>query len=313
MTERKKSKVLLIVGPTASGKTRLSLQIARRCGGEIVSADSRQVYRYMDIGTAKPTPQELAFVPHHCIDIKDPDAFFSAGEYGRMARRIIDDILARGHTPIVVGGSGLYLRALVDGVFAGNYRDTALRNKLNEQAREEGLAFLYHRLCAVDPESCRKIHPNDQKRIVRALEVYEISGEPISRIQAKQTEPAGFDACFWGLRWPRQVLYRRVNDRVEAMVRAGLVEEVQKLRQMGYGLEYNSLNSVGYKEVFDYLDGRATLEKTVRLVQQNTRRFTKKQLTWFRKDSRIRWIDLEEPVNWDDIAQYILNSDAFSA
>ena len=270
-------------------------------GGEIVSADSRQVYRHMDIGTAKPSPEEREKIPHHCIDIRDPDEFFSAGEYGKLARRIVSEILTRGRLPIVVGGSGLYIRALVDGVFSGDFRDPVLRMKLNRQADEMSLECLYDRLRQIDPVAAQKIHPNDRKRIVRALEVCELSGRPVSKIQEEKTEPADFVPEFWGLRWPREVLYRRIEERVDRMMDAGLVKEVERLLGNGYGPELNSLDSVGYKEVFGYLDGNTTLAETVALIKQNTRRFAKKQMTWFRRDRRIQWIDVEEPVDCDGV------------
>jgi len=300
--------VLLIVGPTASGKTRLSIGVAEKCGGEIVSADSRQVYRYMDIGTAKPTMVERKTVPHYCIDIQNPDESFSAGEYGILARRIVAEILARGRIPIVVGGSGLYIRALVDGVFFGDYKDRDLRERLKRQAEEEGLDDLYNQLSGVDPAAAQKIHPNDSRRIIRALEVYELSGKPMTRVQEEKTEPADFIPQFWGLDWPREVLYQRIERRVDEMVQSGLIQEVERLKGMGFGLRYNSLDSVGYKEVFDYLGGSILFDEMVDLIKRNTRRFAKKQLTWFRRDSRIRWIELREPVDWDEIAQRCLNS-----
>ena len=300
--------VLFIVGPTASGKTQLSIQVTKKCIAEIVSADSRQVYRYMDIGTDKPTASERKTVPHHCIDIRDPDDYFSAGEYGKLTRGIISEIFLRSRLPIVVGGSGLYIRALVDGVFAGNYRDASIREKLKRRADEEGLAALYRRLSDIDPDAVKKIHPNDKRRIMRALEVYEISGQPISRIQATKTEAADFLPVFWGLRWPREVIYKRIEERVDRMVDSGLVQEVKRLRGMGYGLQNNSLHSVGYKEIVDHVEGRTTLQEAVQLIKQNTRRFAKKQLTWFRQDDRIQWIDVQEPIDWNVLAQTVLIS-----
>ncbi len=300
--------VLFIVGPTASGKTRLSLQVTKKCKAEIVSADSRQVYRYMDIGTDKPAASERETVPHHCIDIRDPDDYFSAGEYGKLARKIIAEIFSRYRLPVVVGGSGLYIRALVDGVFAGNYRDASIRAKLKSQADKEGLEALYRRLSEIDPDAVEKIHPNDKRRIIRALEVYEISDQPISQIQATKTEPADFQSVFWGLRWPREVIYRRIEERVDRMVDSGLVQEVKKLWDMGYGLQNNSLHSVGYKEIVDHLDGRTTLQEAVHLIKQNTRRFAKKQLTWFRQDDRIQWIDVQEPIDWNALTETVLAS-----
>jgi len=301
-------RVLFIVGPTASGKTRLSLHVTKKCKAEIVSADSRQVYRYMDIGTDKPVASEREAVPHHCIDIRDPDDYFSAGEYGKLARGIISEIFLRSNLPIVVGGSGLYIRALVDGVFEGNYRDASIREKLKRRADKEGLEALYRRLSEIDPDAVEKIHPNDKRRIIRALEVYEISGQPISRIQATKTEPADFLPVFWGLRWPREVIYRRIEERVVRMVDSGLVQEVKKLRDMGYGLQNNSLHSVGYKEIVDHLEDRTTLQEAVHLIKQNTRRFAKRQLTWFRQDERIQWIDVQEPVDWNVLAETVLAS-----
>ena len=302
-----KKQVLLLVGPTASGKTRLSLEIAEKCNGEIVSADSRLVYRQLDIGTAKPTLRERKSIPHHCIDIKDPDEFFSAGEYGKFGRRVVAEIHSRDRLPIVVGGSGLYIEALVDGLFSGDYRSAELREKLKLRAEDEGLDVLYNRLCGVDPDSAQKIHPNDQKRIIRALEMYELSGEPMSRIQKEKTESADFIPLFRGLRWARETIYHRIEERVDKMIESGLIDEVRRLREQGYGSQYNSLDSVGYKEVFACLDGLASLEETVDLIKQNTRRFAKKQITWFRRDSRIQWIDVQEPVDWDGLAQRILN------
>jgi len=261
----------------------------------------------MDIGTAKPSLQQRREIVHHCIDIKNPDEFFSAGEYGRLARKIVDDIFSRKNFPIVVGGSGLYIRALVDGVFVGNYRDSALRHRLKMEAEEKGILSLHKKLSEVDSAAAQKIHPNDSKRIIRALEVYELSGKPISTIQKEKTKPADFVPIFWGFHWKREILYKRIEKRVDEMIQSGLVEEVKKLKEMGFDARYNSLDSVGYKEVFDYLKGEITLDEAIDLIKRNTRKFAKKQLTWFRQDSRINWINLDEPANWNDVAHQVLH------
>ena len=274
--------------------------------GEIVSADSRQVYRCMEIGTAKPARSEMEGVPHHCIDIKNPDESFSAGEYGKLARKIVSEIHSRDRLPIVTGGSGLYIRALVDGMFSVGNRDPELRKKLKKEAEEKGQAALYKRLEKIDPEAAEKIHPNDKKRILRAIEVYEITGQPISVIQKKHTRSSGFAAHFWGLKWPRAVLYQRIDQRADAMLEKGLVEEVKALEAKGWGPELNALDSVGYKEIFACLRGEIEYEEAVALIKRNTRRFAKKQLIWFQRDDRIQWIDMEEPVDWTGIARRIL-------
>jgi tRNA dimethylallyltransferase len=299
--------VLVVVGPTASGKTRLSLSIAKIGDGEIVSADSRQIYRYLEIGTAKPSKNEMEGIPHHCIDIINPDESFSAGAYGKYARHIVSEIHARRHLPIVVGGSGLYIRALVDGIFWEECKDPELREKLKEEAEKKGLNILYQRLCKVDPEAAEKIHTNDKKRIIRALEVYEITGQPISRMQKEKTQPADFSTHFWGLRWPREVLYQRINKRVDTMLEKGLVEEVKQLQSQGLGPALNALDSVGYKEIFAFLQGECSYGEAIEQIKRNTRRFAKKQLVWFRGDRRIRWIDMEAPVDWRGIARQILS------
>jgi len=247
-------------------------------------------------------------IPHHCIDVKDLDEYFSAGEYGKLARKIIQDILKRGKLPIVVGGSGLYIKALIDGLFPGDYRDAKRREQLVERVKKEGLEILYQQLCAVDPIASKKIHSNDLKRIIRALEVYEISGEPISHIQEEMTIPADFVPQFWGLRWKREILYQRINSRVDEMIASGLIREVEQLKVRGYNAQYNSLDSVGYREVFEYLNGKILYQEMIELIKQNTRRMAKKQLTWFTRDPRIEWINLEEPVDWDNIAKKILDT-----
>jgi tRNA dimethylallyltransferase len=297
---------LIVVGPTASGKTGLSLQIAEKTGGEVVSADSRQLYRYMDIGTAKPTVNMIKSVPHHMINILNPDNYFSAGEYAVMARDAIREILSRKKRPIVVGGSGLYIRALVDGVFEGNYRNSIIRARLKSEASESGVDNLYQRLKKVDPQAVQRIYHNDLKRIIRALEVFEITGEPISEIQKLKTKPCDFIPVFWGLRWSREDLIRRIDLRVDQMIADGLVDEVRQLLSKGYMKDLNSMDSVGYKEVFSYLNGDISQDEMVEFIKKNTRRYAKRQMTWFRSDERIQWLDLEEPVDWKALADLVL-------
>lgn len=283
-----------MVGPTAVGKTELSLQLAEMLGGEIVSADSRQVYRYMDIGTAKPDIEQRRRIPHHFIDIRNPDEYYSAGEYGRQARQCIDELLAAGKQPIVVGGSGFYIRALVDGLFAPSCSDPEVKAQLRSRIQKEGLHALYQQLQEVDPITASRLHANDAQRIVRALEVYQLTGKPISSFRRGEETPAAFTPIFIGLTRPRQILYHRIEERVDAMLAAGLVEEVQTLRKMGYGLELNALRTVGYQEVWHYLTGALGYDEMVDAIKLHSRQYAKRQLTWFRRDARIQWFDLEE-------------------
>jgi tRNA dimethylallyltransferase len=304
----RKPGIPILVGPTASGKTDVSLRIAERTSVEILSADSRQVYRHMDIGTAKPSEDERRRVPHHCIDIADPDAVFSAGQYGILARRIVHDILSGNKTALGVGGSGLYIRALVDGIFHGNFRDEEVRRRLSEETDGLGLEAMHRRLRVVDPDAAGRIHVNDRKRIIRALEVCAISGRPLSRLQKEGTEPADFNPLFFGLNWPREVLYDRIERRVDRMMDNGFVDEVRKLKESGYSPAHNALDSVGYREIFQHLDGRINLEETVALIKRNTRRFAKRQMTWFRSDHRIEWIEVSDSKEFERIADRIVHS-----
>lgn len=303
---KKAKEVIIVVGPTASGKTNVSLQLARQIKGEIVSADSRQIYKYMNIGTAKPDPEVLQSIKHHCINIKQPDEFFNAGEYGKLSRSVVKNIFKRHKQPIVVGGSGLYIRALVDGIFAGEYRDVSIREKLEKELSKKGAQALYKRLIQVDPHSAGKIHPHDIKRIIRALEVYEISGKPISSMQEQYTHKGDFIPLFFGLHWPRKLLYQRIEERVDKMMKAGFVSEVEKILDMGYNPELNSLDSLGYKEIISYLRGKLGYSKMVEEIKKNTRRFAKRQLTWFRKEGRTQWIDMHTADDEQEVADEIV-------
>jgi len=290
----KERKILIIVGPTAVGKTELSLQVAEVLHGEIVSADSRQVYRYMDIGTAKPTTEELNRVSHHFINVRDPDQYYSAGEYGREARLCIAGLLHQGIAPVVVGGSGFYLQALVDGLFAPKLSDTQVKEKWRQRIRNEGSEAVFRILEQVDPLTAVRLHPNDTQRVVRALEVYELAGTPVSAFRKGEEIPADFTPVFVGLNRDREALYRRIESRVDAMLQAGLLDEVHTLRDRGWGPDLNALKTVGYQEVFAYFAGAMTYNEMVERIKINSRRYAKRQLTWFRRDDRIHWLDIDK-------------------
>jgi tRNA dimethylallyltransferase len=291
--------LLCILGPTAVGKTELALRIATRIGGEIVSVDSRQIYCRMDVGTAKPSPEQLKLVPHHMIDCVMPDEPFSAADYQRGADKAINQIRQRGNVPILVGGSGMYFRAVVDGLFDGPQTDKLFRQKLRQEAEELGVQYLYDRLRAVDPEAAGNIHHNDLMRIIRALEVYEKSGKRISDLRQQwQSGQARYKFAAFGLIRARNELYERIEVRVDRMMAEGLLDEVRSLSE--YSRDLPSMNCLGYRELLSSLDGQYDLDEAVRLIKRNTRRLAKRQLTWFRKDKRIKWIDLSTCPSPDD-------------
>jgi tRNA dimethylallyltransferase len=299
--------VLAIVGPTASGKSRIALELARRLGAEIISADSRQVYRMLDIGTAKPTSEERACVVHHCIDICDPAEEYNAGMFGEDARAILARLQSEQRRAIVVGGSGLYIRSLIDGLFEGPSKDPRVRLALESFAAKEGPRALWERLRRIDPVTAERHGEIPVRRIIRALEVYELTGIPISEHHRQQARERPFHVVQIALDWPREQLYGRINERARAMIDAGLVDEVRNLRDQGFGIHLNALNSVGYKEVFAYLSGALTEPEMIAAIQQNTRRFAKRQLTWFRADKRIEWIKMNAAANESTIIEKILS------
>jgi tRNA dimethylallyltransferase len=285
------SRLLCIIGPTAVGKTEIAINIAISINAEIVSVDSRQIYRKMDIGTAKPTPEQLKLVPHHIIDCVDPDEYFSVADYQRLADKAIKDIWERGKVPILVGGSGMYFRAVVDGLFDGPDGDKELRKRLKQEAEEYGIQHLYERLEIIDPKAASIIHHNDLLRIIRALEVFELSGNRISDLQQQwKGENPRYNFIAFGLNRPREELYKRIELRIDQMMVDGLLNEVYNLS--GYNRDLQSMNCFGYKEFFDYLDGKYSLDEAIELVKRNTRHYAKRQLTWFKKDKRIKWLDL---------------------
>ena len=302
-----KSPLICIVGPTAAGKTEIAIQIAQRLDAEIVSLDSRQIYREMDIGTAKPTPNQRRAVSHHLIDCVDVDQPFSVAEYQRLADIAIAEIRERSKRVMAVGGAGLYFRGIIDGLFDGPGADAGIRSELQREADEHGNVALHERLRQCDPEAANRIHPNNLVRVIRALEVYELTGKPISALQQqwKMDEPRYSFRAF-GLDMSREVLYRRIENRVDLMVAAGLIEEVKGLLNRGYPRNCVAMQSFGYKELIDYVDGVRTLDEAVALLKQNTRRFAKRQLTWFRNDPRIEWIDTSEFSSIDGIVDNLL-------
>ncbi len=276
--------LVILAGPTGVGKTGLALELADRLQAEIVGADSMQIYRFMDIGTAKPTLEERSRVAHHLIDIRNPDEEYSAADYARDATRAISEIHARGKLPLLVGGTGLYIQAVVYGIFEGPGRDETYRAHLRELAEEYGNFAIYQKLETVDPLTARRLHPNDLVRIIRALEVFHLTGIPISAYQATATTPlAAFAPCFLVLTTERETLYEWIEARVDAMIAAGLVDEVQELLEQGYHADLNSMKSLGYKEIAAFLQGQADLPTAITLIKRNSRRYAKRQLTWFRK------------------------------
>lgn len=299
MTNRFHSPLLAIVGPTASGKTALSILLAKKLCGEIISADSRQIYRYLDIGTAKPTSGELKLAAHHFIDILNPDQYYNAANYGQQARTKIVELLKKNIQPILVGGSGLYVRAVIDGFFEGPGKNSEMREQLENEAHTLGSKILYERLKKVDPISAAKMDSTKVRRIIRALEVYYTIGKPISDLHSTREIKIPFETIQFGIEWDRKALYHRIELRVEWMIENGLIDEVRRLSAKGYSPGVNALNTVGYKEVFGFLDGKISKEEMIRLIKQNTRRYAKRQLTWFRADKRIRWIPVNDETDWN--------------
>ncbi len=288
----KKPKIVIILGPTAVGKTDLALDLASDFGGEIISADSMQVYRYLDIGTSKPTREERERVPHHLIDIVDPDGEFNAALFKGLAEGIIKDRLGE-KTVFVVGGTGLYIRVLTGGIIGGPDKD--LRKNYRDDLEREDPAALYERLRKLDSRAADRIHPHDRVRIVRALEIAELTGEPISERQGQHGfREAKYDSLKIGLYRDREELYRRIDSRAELMVEAGLVDETAKLIDMGYSENNKPLQSLGYKYFIHYIKGKLTLEEALRSMQRDTRHYARRQMTWFRGEADIEWFHPDE-------------------
>jgi len=290
----KKPKIVIILGPTAVGKTGLALDLASAFDGEIISADSMQVYRHLDIGTSKPTREERERVPHHLIDIVDPDGEFSAALFSRQAGGIIGDLHGR-KTVIVAGGTGLYIRALTGGIIEGPGPDEGLRKIFRERLESEDRETLYARLEARDPEAAGRIHPRDGVRIIRALEIAELAGEPISEKQRRHGfREARYECLKVGLYRDRGELYHRIDSRASQMIEAGLVEETEKIICMGYNENVKPLQSLGYKYIIRYIRKELTLEEALKLMQRDTRHYARRQMTWFRGEGDIEWFHPDE-------------------
>lgn len=295
--ENKTRQILTVVGPTAVGKSAIALRLALEFSGEIISCDSMQVYRGFNLGTDKPSPQARKMVPHHLIDIIDPEEQFSAADFARLALEEAEKIIQRGRLPLVVGGTGLYHKALVEGLFPGPGRNQSLRQKLRQEAEKYGLAHLYQKLQNIDPAYASKITPRDSIRIIRALEVYHLTGKPLS-LHFEQTasplQKKGFILHQIGLKLERKELYRRIETRVERMFAQGIVEEVQSLLEKGVSEQVVPFKALGYRQVLKYLKGEISLEEAVQLTKQETRHYAKRQLTWFKKSPGIIWFDAED-------------------
>ena len=294
--------LLVIGGPTASGKSTLAMKISEAISVEIVSADSMQIYRYMDIGTAKPGEKDRSLVPHHMVDIRDPDESFSVGDYVDLARSAVRDVSSRGRLPVMVGGTGLYIRGALGGIFSGPSRDPELRSRLLAlEEREKGA--LYRLLEREDPVSAGRIHGSDTVRIIRALEVRELTGSTISSLQDEHRfSERPFRAEIVCLDPVREELYRWIDERVEEMIRKGLLDEVRSLAESGYERELNSMKGLGYSELMSHLAGEMTFDEAVASIKKNTRRYAKRQLTWFKSEGDVQWEPVKGRAQLDDIA-----------
>lgn len=288
-----KRPLIVLTGPTAAGKTELSLRVAEQYGCEIISADSMQVYKYMDIGSAKIGADEMRGIRHHLIDVLMPEEEFSVYRFVQMAKQAIDEIYSRGKIPLVVGGTGFYIHALLyDAEFTEENSDNELRTRLEALAEEIGPEALHERLREVDPESAGIIHPNNVKRVIRALEFYEQNNRPISQHNEEQrAKESPYDFCYFVLNMDRSVLYDRIEKRVDQMVKNGLKAEVERLRDMGYSRELVSMQGLGYKEYLDHLNGEISEEEAIYRIKRDTRHFAKRQLTWFRRERDVIWLD----------------------
>ena len=302
--------LIILTGPTAVGKTELSIALAKSIGGEIISADSMQVYKYMDIGTAKIRSEEMDGVPHHLIDILEPDVAFNVAMFKDLAKSAVEDIYSRGRIPILVGGTGFYIQALLYDIdFSEEDSDSSIRKELETLAEVKGAAFLHEKLREVDPESAEQIHANNVKRVIRALEYYQLHGEKIStHNETERHKESPYDFLYFVLTHDRQVLYERIEKRIDQMIDHGLISEVDNLLKKGYDNSLVSMQGLGYKELIPYLQKKCTLDEAIYVLKRDTRHFAKRQLTWFRRERNVRWLDKSLVSSDEEILKEILNT-----
>ncbi|MED0948540.1 tRNA (adenosine(37)-N6)-dimethylallyltransferase MiaA [Bacillus mobilis] len=305
MGEVQREKVAVIIGPTAVGKTKLSIDLAKALNGEIISGDSMQIYRTMDIGTAKVTKEEMDGIPHYMVDIKNPEESFSVAEFQERVRKHIREITERGKLPIIVGGTGLYIQSvLFDYQFTDDAGDTIYREQMEQLALERGVEYVHKKLQEVDPESAERIHANNVRRVIRALEIFHTTGEKMSDQLEKQENELLYDVSLIGLTMDREMLYDRINLRVDIMMDQGLLKEVEGLYNSGIR-DCQSIQAIGYKEIYDYFEDRVSLEEAVSQLKTNSRRYAKRQLTWFRNKMDVTWFDVTGGEKTSEILRYI--------
>lgn len=310
MSENVKKPLVILTGPTAVGKTEISIKLAKAINGEIISADSIQVYKHFDIGSAKVTKEEMDGVKHYLIDVLEPDEEFNIYVFKKLAIEAMDEIYAKGKIPIIAGGTGFYIQALLyDVEFSEEEGDKTYRHMLEKKAEIEGVTSIHNMLKEIDPEAAKEIHENNLKRVIRALEYYNETGMRISEHNKEQRQKESpYNFKYYVLNMDREKLYNRINLRVDIMVENGLIEEVTKLKEMGYGKELNSMQGIGYKEIRDYVDGVYDLDTAIETLKKNTRNFAKRQITWFKREKEVVWLNHEEFHNdKDKILDYILD------
>lgn len=305
-----KKPLIVLTGPTAVGKTKLSIALAKAVNGEIISADSMQVYRYMDVGSAKITPDEMDGVPHHLVDVLDPTEDFNIVLFQQLAKKSMEEIYSKGRIPILVGGTGFYIQAITRDIdFTQSEQDDSYRKELEALAAEKGSSFLHDMLASVDPKSAEDIHENNVKRVIRALEFYKQNGARISEHNEEQKEHVSpYNLAYFVLNAPRPLLYKRIDARVDEMLKNGLVEEVKNLQRMGCHREMVSMQGLGYKEILSWLGGEYPYEEAIRILKRDTRHFAKRQLTWFRREGEVTWVDKDKfDYNDSRVLDYMLS------
>lgn len=305
-----KKPLIVLTGPTAVGKTKLSIALAKAVNGEIISADSMQVYRYMDVGSAKITPDEMDGVPHHLVDVLDPTEDFNIVLFQQLAKKSMEEIYSKGRIPILVGGTGFYIQAITSDIdFTQSEQDDSYRKELEALAAEKGSSFLHDMLASVDPKSAEDIHENNVKRVIRALEFYKQNGTRISEHNEEQKEHVSpYNLAYFVLNAPRPLLYERIDARVDEMLKNGLVEEVKDLQRMGCHREMVSMQGLGYKEILSWLGGEYPYEEAIRILKRDTRHFAKRQLTWFRREGEVTWVDKDKfDYNDSRVLDYMLS------